>query len=43
VYLFDDSKKYGGLTEATLDIPMNEFPAFVREGSEIADTLLAGR
>jgi alpha-glucosidase (family GH31 glycosyl hydrolase) len=42
VFLFDDSKKFGGLTEATLDIPMNEFPAFVREGSEIADTLLAG-
>jgi len=43
VYLFDPSKTFDGETEATLDIPMSEFPAFVREDSEIGDTLLADR
>ncbi len=43
VYLFDPSKTFDGLTEASLEIPISEFPAFVRENSEIAVTLLAGR
>ncbi len=42
VYLFDASQVYEGPTQATLDIPLSEFPAFVREGSEIAETLLGG-
>jgi alpha-glucosidase (family GH31 glycosyl hydrolase) len=41
IYLFDPSQIHEGSTEATLDIPMTEFPAFVRENSEIAQTLLA--
>jgi alpha-glucosidase len=41
VYLFDPSQTFDGATETTLEIPMSEFPAFVREGSDIADTLLA--
>ena len=40
VYLFDSSKVFDGETEITLEIPMAEFPAFVREESEIAQTLL---
>lgn len=43
VYLFDSSKNFDGATETTLEIPMSEFPAFVREGSDIAETLLANR
>jgi alpha-glucosidase (family GH31 glycosyl hydrolase) len=43
VYLFDASKTFTGPTEATLEIPMAEFPVFVREGCEIAETLLAAR
>jgi len=43
VYLFDSSKTFDGETEVTLEIPISEFPAFVREGSDIAATLLADR
>jgi alpha-glucosidase (family GH31 glycosyl hydrolase) len=43
VYLFDQSRPFDGEVEATLQIPMSEFPAFVREGSEIAATLLDRR
>lgn len=41
VYLFDPNKTYPGQSAATLEVPMAEFPAFVREGSEIAEALLA--
>ena len=43
VYLFDASKEFDGGMTVTVDIPMSEFPAFVRDGSPIAETLLAGR
>lgn len=43
IYLFDPSQIYEGSTHTTLEIPMAEFPAFVRESSEIANTLLAER
>lgn len=43
VYLFDARKTFDGETEVTLEIPISEFPAFVREGSDIAATLLANR
>lgn len=36
---FDSSQVFDGGTRVTLDIPMNEFPAFVREGSQVAETL----
>jgi alpha-glucosidase (family GH31 glycosyl hydrolase) len=40
VYSFDSSHVFDGGTRVTLDIPMAEFPAFVREGSQVAETLL---
>jgi alpha-glucosidase (family GH31 glycosyl hydrolase) len=43
VYLFDASKSFDGETTETLSISLAEFPAFVREGSEIAETLLGAR
>jgi alpha-glucosidase (family GH31 glycosyl hydrolase) len=42
VYLFDESKTYTGGSTETLIIPLDEFPVFLREGSEIAETLTAG-
>jgi len=32
VYWFDSTKVFEGGTETTLEVPMNEFPAFFREG-----------
>ena len=40
VWLFGDHAVFEGGAEETLDIPLDTFPAFVREGSEIAETLL---
>jgi alpha-glucosidase (family GH31 glycosyl hydrolase) len=42
VYLFDKSKTYTGGSTETLTIPLDEFPVFLRDGSEIAGTLTAG-
>ena len=36
VYLFDKSKTYTGGSSETLTIPLDEFPVFLRSGSEIA-------
>ena len=39
LYLFDKTKAYDGKTTAKLDVPLGEFPVFVREGSSIAKDL----
>ncbi|UCD84733.1 MAG: hypothetical protein JSU92_00665 [Deltaproteobacteria bacterium] len=39
VYLFDRSKVFTGGAEATLDIPLSEFPAFLRKGFSIEKEL----
>ena len=39
VYIFDPTKVYAGGTTETLTIPMNEYPAFTRQNSEIGDRL----
>lgn len=39
VYLFDKTTVYDGGTEATITVPLSEFPVFVRKGSRIAGEL----
>lgn len=39
VYLFDKSKIYNGGTETDIDVPLTEFPVFLRNGSEIEEKL----
>jgi len=39
-YLFDESAVYEAGETVTLEVPLSEFSVFVRQGSEIADTLL---
>jgi len=41
VYLFDRSKIHSGDTEASLNIPLSEFPVFLRRGSSIEKELLS--
>ncbi len=35
VYLFDDTKSYSGGSTETLDVPLSEFPVFLRADSEL--------
>ena len=41
VWLFGDHEAFEAGSEHTLEVPLDSFPVFVREGSEIATTLLA--
>jgi alpha-glucosidase (family GH31 glycosyl hydrolase) len=41
-YLFDTSRAWSTGDSETLTLPLDEFPVFVRQGSEIASTLAAG-
>lgn len=41
VYLFDRSKIHSGGTESSLNIPLSEFPVFLRRGSSIEKELLS--
>lgn len=40
VYLFDKTLIYDGGTEADIDVPLNEFPVFLKKGSDIEKTLV---
>ncbi len=40
IYLFDADKEFVAGTETTLDIPLHEFPAFVRKGSDLDREML---
>ena len=41
VYLFDTAKVYAGGTTETLDIPLSEFPVFVKEGTKLEHKLVS--
>ncbi len=40
VYLFDTSKVYEAGSTETLNVPLNEYPVFIREGAPVLDDLL---
>lgn len=40
VYLFDPQQVFNGGSQITLEVPLAEFPVFVRSGSPIGNTLL---
>lgn len=41
IYLFDATKEFEGGMEATVEVPLDEFPAFVRKESDVARDMLA--
>lgn len=41
VYLFNRARIFEGGTEETLTVPIEEFPVFLRQGSEIETDLAA--
>ena len=40
VWLYGDHETFAGNSEHTLEVPLDQFPAFVREGSEVSGILL---
>lgn len=39
IYLFDKTKVHAGRSSATLNVPLTEYPVFLRKGSSLAGTL----
>ncbi len=40
VYLFDKTKSYNGGTETDIEVPLHEFPVFLRKGSDVEKILV---